>query len=302
VRTPAVLGASLLLLASLAATSPAAATNRVPWEGPHDSRTGASWDGGSAVTGGTTYSWHPSTRSWQDNTCPDMDQPKKDTSGSPKTVVLEAPAGKLISAYCVKSGSAKQGEGPKIVVLDEPVATLTIAYPTGGKCKAISHYAVAYVDAPPVEETTPPVEETDPPVEETTPPVEETAPPVEETDPPVEETTPPVEETTPPVVDAPEPVEEEAAAPAPSALPTAPPDGSAPGMGGPDYAEAVPAIEEAPSINDGTSLGRVPQDAAVTPESLPVTGPQVVGLVMAAVALVGAGMGALMWTRQRRAA
>jgi hypothetical protein len=297
VRTPAVVGASLLLLASLAAAGPAGATDRDSWEGPADSRTGAEWDGGSAAWGDATFSWPEGTRSWGDQTCPDMDVPKTDTSGDPETVELVAPEGKLISAYCIKSGSEKQGEGPKIVVLDEPVATLTIAYPTGGRCKSISHYAVAYVEAPKPQETTPPVEETTPPKDdETTPPAEETTPPKgDETTPPAEETTPPRDDETTP------PAQEPEQSPSPSGLPTAPTDGSTPGMGGADYEDA-PAVEEARSVSGGGSLGRVQQEAeAAAPQSLPVTGAQVLGLVMAAVALVGAGAGALIWTRQRRA-
>ncbi|MFD6177960.1 MULTISPECIES: hypothetical protein [unclassified Isoptericola] len=300
-RTPAVLGASLLLLASLAAAGPAVAGERVPWEGPGDSRTGSEWDGGSATWEGTTYSWPENTRSWDDDTCPDMDVKKTNTSGDPETLEIVAPEGKLISAYCIKSASAKQGEGPKIVTLDEPVATLTIAYPTvngGGKsiCRGISHYAVAYVDVTTPTETTPPTdEETTPPAEETTPPAEETTPPTdEETTPPAEPTPPTDEETTPPA----EPTPSDT----PSTLPTAPTDGSTPGMGGADYEDEGTVVDDAAATGD--EVVGAPQEqaeATAAPESLPVTGAQVLGMAMAAVALLGAGVGAMIWVRQRRA-
>ena len=291
-RTPAVLGASLLLVAGLAA-GPAAALpaghgDRGDWGGSGDSRTGASWDGGSGWVDGQRFSWPDDTRSWDDNVCPDMDEPKTDVDGEHQTITLVAPEGKLISAYCVKAGSARQGEGPKIVELDEPVAEVTIAYPTGGKCRAISHYAVEYVDAPEPSPSPTPSTTTTPSSTPTPTPAKETLPPAEESPTPETST-----ETTAP------PTPSETASETP--LPTAPTDGSTPGLGGADYVDESDVVEASSPALGGAS-GRVSADveAAAAPESLPVTGAQVLGIVMAAVALVGAGVGALIWTRQRR--
>ncbi|MFE7408819.1 hypothetical protein ACFU5J_21910, partial [Isoptericola sp. NPDC057559] len=232
-------------------------------------------------------------------------------------VKLVAPEGKLISAYCIKSGSANQGEGPKIVTLDTPVAELVIAYPTtnrGGKniCRGISHYAVAYVDAPKSGETTPPTgEETTPPENPGTPEEPGTPEQPEQPGTPEEPGTPeqPENPGAPEEPGTPEqpgtPVDETLAEPTPSdepsALPTAPTDGSTPGMGGADYEDAATVVDEV-STGDGTVGSAQEQSAAVAaPDSLPVTGAQVLGFAMAAVALLGAGAGALIWVRQRRA-
>lgn|GEM_PF-2797078 len=297
-RTPAVLGASLLLLASLSVAGPASASPSGHWEGVDDARNGAAWDGGSAAVDGTTYDWPADTRSWDGSVCPDMDVAKTDTTGDPLTVDLVAPEGKLISAYCIKSGSERQGEGPKIVVLDEPVATLTIAYPTttqGDKdvCKAISHYAVAYVDAP-TEPGTP--EEPVAPGEPGTP--EQPATPDEET--PTEPGAPEQPETTDESGTPEESTPSESAA-----VVDVPADDENAGVGGADYDEQASGTDavETRAQTGTVSSGRVGAEAAVAaaPQSLPVTGAQVLGLVMAAVALLGAGAGALIWARQRRA-
>ncbi|MFC7877851.1 hypothetical protein [Isoptericola sp. NPDC057391] len=299
-RTPAVLGASLLLVVGLAA-GPAAALpaghgDRGDWGGSGDSRTGSSWDGGSGWADGERFSWPDDTRSWDDDVCPDMDEPKTDVDGEERTITLEAPEGELISAYCVKAGSARRGDGPKIVELDEPVAEVTIAYPTGGKCRAISHYAVEYVDAPepspsptPAAATTPPTKAPAPtptPAEETTAPAEESPTPEPTTEAPPAEPVPAASETAPAVV-----AEE------------GPSGDETPGAGGADYVDVEPEAAEARTQTVGGSSGRVSADleAAAAPQSLPVTGAQLLGIVMAAVALLGAGVGVLIWTRQRRA-
>jgi uncharacterized repeat protein (TIGR01451 family) len=86
--------------------------------------------------------------------CAELDSGKKDVSGSHKTLTLEAPAGKLISGYCVKAGSAKQGNGPVYFTVQPPKKSVTISHPSG---KDISHWALSYVD-----ETTDPDPEPDP--------------------------------------------------------------------------------------------------------------------------------------------
>lgn len=299
-RTPAVLGVSLLLAAGLttglaagpASALPAGHGHRADWDGSGDSRTGDSWDGGSGWVDDERYSWPDDTRSWDGNVCPDMDEPKTDVDGEEQTITLHAPEGELISAYCVKAGSAKRGEGPKIVELDVPVAKVTIAYPTGGKCRAISHYAVEYVDAPkpspsptPATATTPKSTPSPTPAAETPAPAEASPTPEAATEAPPAEPSPAASETTPAVAE------------------EGPSDGEAVGMGGADDADEEPAAVEARAQTVGGSSGRVSADleAAAAPQSLPVTGAQLLGIVMAAVALVGAGVGVLIWTRQRRA-
>jgi hypothetical protein len=190
VRTSSVIGApSLRRLASgalvvgllatgLATLAAAPASALASTAGRHgDGHVGERWDGGRARTGGVEYSWAPRTFDYVGNTCPELDSGKIDTRGESPTVVISAPEGTLISSYCIKSGSDNTGEGPKVVELDEPVKSLTIAYPVDGKCKSISHYAVEYVDAG--RPTSPPAAETTVPGGDETPatPDDETLPP-----------------------------------------------------------------------------------------------------------------------------
>jgi len=70
---------------------------------------------------------------------------KVEVSGEQTSVSVTAPDGMVITGYCVKAGSAKQGDGPVYVTLDEPATTVTIEHPSG---KAISHYTVFYAPAP----------------------------------------------------------------------------------------------------------------------------------------------------------
>ncbi|HEX5861118.1 MAG TPA: hypothetical protein VFY58_04705, partial [Nocardioides sp.] len=44
--------------------------------------------------------------------CSGLDSGKIDTTGNPKSVTLTAPEGQLITGYCVKAGSTKNGGGP----------------------------------------------------------------------------------------------------------------------------------------------------------------------------------------------
>jgi hypothetical protein len=61
------------------------------------------------------------------------------------TETYTAPEGFLISAYCVKAGSIKQGDGPEYITLDQPVASITITHSSG---KDISHFSVTLVEIP----------------------------------------------------------------------------------------------------------------------------------------------------------
>lgn len=78
--------------------------------------------------------------------CAPLDSGKINTSGDPTSVTLTAPAGKLITKYCVKAASANHGDGPVYVDVDPAVAQLTVGYPGG---KAISNYSYALKSKPP---------------------------------------------------------------------------------------------------------------------------------------------------------
>ena len=68
---------------------------------------------------------------------------KVDVVGSHESITVTAPEGKLISGYCVKAGSIKQGLGPEYVEVDPPAASVVITHSSG---KDISHYTVTYID------------------------------------------------------------------------------------------------------------------------------------------------------------
>src|SRR5215204_3654672 len=57
-------------------------------------------------------------------------------------ITITAPAGNLITGYCVKAGSVNNENGPVYVELDEPVASVTFKYKDG--TKEISHYSYSY--------------------------------------------------------------------------------------------------------------------------------------------------------------
>lgn len=82
--------------------------------------------------------------------CLGLDSGKIDTTGDPQTVTVHAPAGQLVTGYCVKAGSLQQGNGPVYVELEEATDVLVIRHPS---TKAVSHYSLSYGPAiPPVEE------------------------------------------------------------------------------------------------------------------------------------------------------
>ena len=270
----AALGAVPASASTLSATHP----DRFDWKqyvAQHDR-----WDGGSGRTGDVHFTWPDRTVDYDGNVCPDMDAAKIDTTGDPLTVTLVAPEGKLISAYCIKSGSLNQGLGPKIVELDEPAAEVTIAYAAGGKCKAISHYSVAYVDAPPA--TTPPAlllpnpEVTTPTLDAPTPAPE----PSEQEEPVVPATDEPSPEAAPSSSEEPSAAPGESASPLLVASPEASPSSSAEGfLAATDYAPHVEA----------------------TGGRLALTGGEVTGFLVAAVVLVMLGSLAVHLSRSRRA-
>lgn len=70
--------------------------------------------------------------------CGGGDSGKVDVSGDHTTLTLTADDGFVITGYCVKAGSAKQGLGPESYVVDPPASSVEISHSSG---KAISHYS-----------------------------------------------------------------------------------------------------------------------------------------------------------------
>lgn len=92
------------------------------------------------------------------------------SAGQATSYTYTAPAGKLVASYCVKAGSANQGNGPEYHDVAPPQQSVTFSHSSG---KEISHFSVELVDAPPPD-TDPPTDTTT--TEETTPSTS-TAPP-----------------------------------------------------------------------------------------------------------------------------
>jgi hypothetical protein len=81
-----------------------------------------------------------------ENQCAGLSTGKINTGEpNPATVPYTAPAGKLVSQYCVKSGSVNQGDGPIYVPVNPPAASIVIDYPN---IDSVSHYSVLLVDIP----------------------------------------------------------------------------------------------------------------------------------------------------------
>jgi hypothetical protein len=78
----------------------------------------------------------------EDKVCTGLTSGKIDVSGDATTLTLTAPDGYLISGYCVKAGSANQGDGPEYYTVDPPLASVDISHLSG---KAISHYSYTLV-------------------------------------------------------------------------------------------------------------------------------------------------------------
>lgn len=91
----------------------------------------------------------PAAATNAEKVCRDLDSGKVDTTGDPSTVTIAAPEGMVVTGYCLKAGSAKHGDGPVYVTLEEPQASVTVGHPSG---KAVSHWSATYaVATPPVE-------------------------------------------------------------------------------------------------------------------------------------------------------
>lgn len=258
-----------------ASTLPATYPHHFDWEDyvSHHDR----WTGGTGSTDGVRFTWPTRTVDYDGAVCPDMDLAKIDTTGDPLTITLVAPEGKLISAYCVKSGSDNQDLGPKIVELDEPAAEVTIAYAAGGKCKAISHYSVAYVDAPQVPGETSP-----------TPTPAGSPTPVTPTRPLAPAPAAPAPALTPTPTPTP--------SPAPSVAPSATPSGSAS-----PAAVAAPVPSPSPTTAGRLAATDDAPRVAATGDRLAFTGAQVTGFLVGAVVLVMLGSLAVHLSRRRAA-
>ena len=77
--------------------------------------------------------------------CAPLDSGKIDLGGEHTTWTITAPAGQLITGYCVKAGSTQQGDGPVYTTLTTPVASVEISHPSG---KAISNYSFSLGEVP----------------------------------------------------------------------------------------------------------------------------------------------------------
>jgi LPXTG-motif cell wall-anchored protein len=98
-----------------------------------------------ALVAGSLFVAAPATAqlaSADSDVCPALSSGKINTSGDPLTVTITAPEGYVIDYYCVKAGSAQQGEGPLIVQVDPPQESVVISYPGG---KSVSHYSYHYI-------------------------------------------------------------------------------------------------------------------------------------------------------------
>ena len=74
--------------------------------------------------------------------CGPLDSGKIDTSGDPQTVTVTAPAGNLITGYCVKAGNVASGVQAVVYVdVIPPQETVVISHPSQ---KAVSHYSYSY--------------------------------------------------------------------------------------------------------------------------------------------------------------
>lgn len=90
-----------------------------------------------------------------DQTCDDLIDAtdtgwlEKNSEGDPEgwgdTEVVSAPTGYLIDKYCIKSGSTKKGDGPIIVTVTPPAASVELDYPN---INSISHYILHVIPKP----------------------------------------------------------------------------------------------------------------------------------------------------------
>jgi LPXTG-motif cell wall-anchored protein len=199
--------------------------------------------------------------------CKGMSSGKIEVEGSATSVAVTAPEGQLIVGYCVKAGSVKNGLGPRYVELEEPVTSVTLTYEVDGKARDISHYALDCVDATLTAQV-----------------LVGEAPTV---DVPSEKPTDDNPSGTSSTEGAPDEATPGEAAPEASSVPT-PQHEEAANDDAEPVAQRLAADVEAPSVG-----------AEPAASSLPVTGAEVGALALAALALVGAGSGAVWFVRRR---
>lgn len=160
--------------------------------------------------------------------CAPLTSGKIDTAGDPQAVTITAPAGSVITGYCIKAGSINQGDGPVYVDLETYAESLTIQHPSG---KAVSHYSFSTQphSFPEPAPTTPapiPTEPAEP--QPTEPSTDPTAPAPEPTTDPAEPTptTPaepePTQPSKPPVASTPTTEPASPTAPIPTTTPASP--------------------------------------------------------------------------------
>lgn len=82
-----------------------------------------------------------------DKVCQPQDSHLAPTGPDKTTQTVTAPDGKLISQFCVKSGSINNDLGPHYVDVIPPAKTVTITYTKTTDVKDISHYVLFYVEA-----------------------------------------------------------------------------------------------------------------------------------------------------------
>lgn len=138
-----------------------------------------------------------------EDVCPE--DGKVEPGGSQQSITVTAPEGQVITGYCVKAGSAQQGDGPEYTYFDPPVTEVTITHSSG---KDISHYTVFYAPAPtptptPTEPSPTPTEPSPTPTEPSPTPTEPTPTPTEPSPTPTEPTPSPTEPSEKPTPAAP---------------------------------------------------------------------------------------------------
>jgi LPXTG-motif cell wall-anchored protein len=161
----------------------------------------------------------------------------------------------------------KNGLGPRYVELEEPVTSVTLTYEVDGKARDISHYALDCVDATLTAQVlVGEVPTVDVPSEK---PTDDNPSGTSSTEGAPDEATP--GEAAPEASSVPTPQHEEAA-----------------------NDDAEPVAQLLAADVDAPSVGAEPAAS-----SLPVTGAEVGALALAALALVGAGSGAVWFVRRR---
>ena len=82
----------------------------------------------------------PAPASAAPGNCDDLDSGRVVVSGNADRVTVAAPAGQLVTGYCVKSAGLKGTTGaPEYVVLEKPVASLSLKHTDGGN---LTHYSL----------------------------------------------------------------------------------------------------------------------------------------------------------------